>query len=178
MRALAPECWDIPLGEPFMRPVGVPQFRGINPHCHSERSEGLSQGNQNWKLLGNKTGFLLFLYVKPLLGCLPAPPDINLHRFYFSKETLMQNIENMRWTSACWAAKVNVLASEAHSHPLHAPGENWRNETMGCVHKGFVFVLTCLMLVSSASAQVPVVPGLRSKMLVTIVEDDKTLGEH
>jgi hypothetical protein len=90
----------------------------------------------------------------------------------------MQNIENMHWTRAYWTAKVNLLASDAHGHPLHAPWENWRNETMGCVHKGFVFVLTCLMLVSSASAQVPVVPGLRSKMLVTIVEDDKTLGEH
>src|ERR1035438_1801735 len=65
----------------------------------------------------------------------------------------MENIENMRWTRPCWTAKVNVLASETHGHPLHAPGENWRNQTMHCLHKGFVFVLTCLMLVSSASAQ-------------------------
>ena len=29
----------------------------------------------------------------------------------------------MRWTRAGWTAKVNLVASEAHGHLLHAPGE-------------------------------------------------------
>lgn len=48
------------------------------------------------------------------------------------QETPMQSMENMRWTRTGWTPKVNLLASEAHGHPLHAPGENWRNETMDC----------------------------------------------
>jgi hypothetical protein len=64
------------------------------------------------------------------LGLFPVSSDINgryrAHKFYFLKAIPMQRSKSMRWTRACWPAKVNVLASEAHGYPLHAPGENWR----------------------------------------------------
>jgi len=38
----------------------------------------------------------------------------------------------MRWTRAGWTAKVNLVASEAHGHPLHAPGEKASNQIRSC----------------------------------------------
>ena len=59
----------------------------------------------------------------------------------------------MRWTRVGSAAKVNVLAAEAHGPPLHAPGEKEDIQMRNCSHLGAVALLVGLLLTSFGRAQ-------------------------
>src|SRR5579864_1145470 len=74
----------------------------------------------------------------------------------FKKLSILR-IKSMRWTPSRLLAKVRVLASDAHSRWLHAPGEKARN-----LDEGYYFADTTFACVSGFSAGSASVLGTES----------------
>jgi hypothetical protein len=59
----------------------------------------------------------------------------------------------MRWTDVRSTVNFDLLATEAHGLPLHAPGEKESHQMRNCSHLGAAVAVLCLLLTSFGGAQ-------------------------